>query len=288
VVALRPSDDARATGDVRNAVAHSPTSTTLGVDSFEPSAAPDTFEVQPVAPRVTTAPTTTAPTTTEPVLAPRPASQQSPPTTTRAPDIVAESDDQQLVARLLRVAGVYTNPGDSRATSALASTTEFGTPVVLPVVQQGGDWLRVELPTRPNNSLGWIRARDASLNTVHDRVDVDLTAHKLAWTRDGRVMLQTTVGIGASASPTPPGDFFVTDVLPSSPGSAYGDWIVALNAHSDAYTEFEGGDARIAIHGTNDPSSIGRSVSNGCVRAPPQALASLAAGLAPGTPVIVH
>jgi len=77
-------------------------------------------------------------------------------------------------------------------------------------------------------------------------------------------------------------------VLPYPSGSEYGAWVVALNGHSDAFTEFEGGDARIAIHGTNDPSSIGRASSNGCVRVTGDALALLANSLPPGTPVTIH
>jgi lipoprotein-anchoring transpeptidase ErfK/SrfK len=181
---------------------------------------------------------------------------------------------------------VYANPGDSRAVSALYATTEFGNPRILPVTQQGGAWLRVQLPTRPNGSQGWIHARDATLGTVADRVDVDLASRTLTWRRAGVVQLQAVVGIGAPDSPTPAGSFFVTDVLPGE-GPEYGAWIVALDAHSDVFTEFEGGDARIAIHGTDDPSSIGRSASSGCVRTDPRTLAALAGSLPPGTPVVV-
>jgi lipoprotein-anchoring transpeptidase ErfK/SrfK len=51
---------------------------------------------------------------------------------------------------------------------------------------------------------------------------------------------------------------------------------------------FEGGDPRIAIHGTNDPSSIGHPASNGCVRVDAGPLDELRAALMPGTPVVVH
>ena len=155
------------------------------------------------------------------------------------------------------------------------------------MTQQGGGWLRVQLPTRPNGSQGWIRARDASLGVVDDRVVVDLASRTLIWSRGGVVQLQATVGVGGPSSPTPTGVFFVTDVLPGE-GPEYGAFIVALNGHSDVFTEFEGGDASIAIHGTNDPSSIGAAASSGCVRADPHTLAVLAASLAAGTPVDIE
>ena len=101
-------------------------------------------------------------------------------------------------------------------------------------------------------------------------------------------MLTTTVGIGAHSSPTPTGSFFLTDVLPRDPAGSYGAWILALDGHSEAFTEFEGGDARIAIHGTDDPSSIGSSVSSGCVRVASGPLVTLAASLPLGTPVVIR
>ena len=277
------SPDAPASARASAVRPHADARPELAIESFEPADTPDTFDIKPVAPRLVppniTLPASSAPTreaTTSgsaPVAAPAP--------TTRAP-----AAPGQLVARLTtKTVYVYARPGDAQPVAALFSTTEFDNPRVLPVRQRGGDWLRVALPTRPNGSEGWIRARDATLDTVADKVVVDLAARTLTWTRNGEVQLHATVAIGAPASPTPTGSFFVTDVLPSS--GAYGDWVVALDAHSDTFTEFEGGDARIAIHGTNDPSSIGRAASSGCVRADAETLATLAAALPAGTPVDV-
>ena len=261
--------------------ATTPPTTTVPVESFAPADVPDTFDVRPIAPSVTMPPTTTV------APAAAPATRASP--TTQPQVAVAEAPaGTQLVARLVRTAGVYDQPGSTRATLAVAATTEFGTPRVLPVVQQGGDWLLVQLPTRPNGATGWIRASDAVLDTRADHVDVDLATRTLVWTRGGVVQLSAPVAIGAPASPTPPGAFFVTDVLRATPGGAYGAWLIALDAHSDAFTEFEGGDARIAIHGTNDPASIGNAASSGCVRVDDARLAVLAAALEPGTVVVVH
>jgi lipoprotein-anchoring transpeptidase ErfK/SrfK len=133
-----------------------------------------------------------------------------------------------------------------------------------------------------------VPASSVALSPVPDVIDVDLAAHRLTWGRTGALVLDAVVGVGSAASPTPTGTFFVTDVLPDDPNGPHGAWVLALNAHSDAFTEFEGGDARIAIHGTNDPSSIGRSVSSGCVRVDAETLATLAHAIALGTPVIIH
>jgi hypothetical protein len=196
------------------------------------------------------------------------------------PTRVARVDDSTIF--------VFQHAGDHDPWFALPGTTEFGNPRVLPVVALGGDWIHVLLPTRPNGSEGWVLKRQVTLSPVNDQVLVDLAARLVVWAHDGVVALETIGAIGSPASPTPVGQFFVTDVLPRSPGSAYGAWIVALDGHSDTFTEFDGGDARIAIHGTNDPSSIGEAVSSGCVRVAAEPLATLAAGLPLGTPVLIR
>ncbi|MCD6020371.1 MAG: L,D-transpeptidase catalytic domain, partial [Actinomycetia bacterium] len=45
---------------------------------------------------------------------------------------------------------------------------------------------------------------------------------------------------------------------------------------------------QLAIHGTNNPSSIGQSVSAGCIRVSETTLDRLLPLLEYGTPVIIH
>ena len=115
---------------------------------------------------------------------------------------------------------------------------------------------------------------------------MSLDARKLEWFHGATLVMQTPVGVGAPSSPTPPGEYYVTDILNSS--GAYGSWIVALNGHSDTYTDFAGGDARLAIHGTDDPSSIGAAASHGCVHLPNNLDTTLAGAVQPGTLVEVN
>ena len=185
------------------------------------------------------------------------------------------------------VIAVYANEADPQPATLLSATTEFGSPRVFLTTRLRGDWIEVVSLDRPNGARVWVRARDVTLQTVDDRVEVDLTARTLTWSRSGAVLLQTAVGVGSPATPTPTGTFFVTDVLAWNPLDGRGAWIVALNGHSDAYATFEGGDARIAIHGTDDASSIGGAQSNGCMRLAPGPLDQLRAGVALGTPVVV-
>jgi lipoprotein-anchoring transpeptidase ErfK/SrfK len=52
-------------------------------------------------------------------------------------------------------------------------------------------------------------------------------------------------------------------------------------------TEFNGGDGQVGMHGTNAPSSIGRPVSNGCIRLPNDVIRKVRAYLPLGTPIEV-
>jgi lipoprotein-anchoring transpeptidase ErfK/SrfK len=249
-----------------------------------PYVAPDW---QPLEPEPTTTPPPPSPspmpspTTT---LVPSPPSGEVAVASAPAPVPVPATVARVLVAQLR----VFVAPGDAKPNVTLASTTEWGNPRVLLATQLRGDWIQVLLPVRPNNAVGWVRSTDVALSTVADAVDVDLAARTLTWTRAGAVVLQTVVAVGAPSTWTPTGTFFVTDIFPDDPRGPHGAWVLALNAHSDAFTVFEGGDPRIAIHGTNDPSSIGRAASNGCVRVELEPLTALATSLQPGTPVTVH
>jgi lipoprotein-anchoring transpeptidase ErfK/SrfK len=230
-----------------------------------------------VAPPASDAPTPSTSPSTEPTVVPAAAA------TTRA------TPPDPVVARVVvGELAVYDTPGAPKPAHVLSATTEFRNPRVLLATQERDGWVQVMLPIRPNGSTGWVRASSVTLSTVPDVLDVDVAAHRLTWGRHGDVVLSVAAATGAPSSLTPLGTFFVTDVLPEDPGGAYGAWLLALDGHSDAFTEFDGGDARIAIHGTNDPSSIGRAASFGCVRVDADTLARLAAAIAPGTPVVIH
>jgi lipoprotein-anchoring transpeptidase ErfK/SrfK len=96
------------------------------------------------------------------------------------------------------------------------------------------------------------------------------------------------VGIGAPASPTPIGRFAVTDKLAGASYSpSYGCCIVALSGEQTHLPAGWHGGARIAIHGTNVPSSIGEAVSAGCVHAADSDLRYLMGHVPLGTPVTI-
>jgi len=152
---------------------------------------------------------------------------------------------------------------------------------------QGGPWLKVDLPVRPNGSTGWIKSDSVNLTVDYWRVLVELGAHRITVWNGDDVVHTEPVGVGTAASPTPPGEYFITDALtvPSFQRSAYGPYAFGISAHSDVYTTFGGGDGTIGIHGTGDPSSLGKDASHGCIRLSNDGITGLVHTVPLGTPV---
>ncbi|MET0511369.1 MAG: L,D-transpeptidase [Thermoleophilaceae bacterium] len=181
-------------------------------------------------------------------------------------------------------------PGGPRAIQ-VGAETEFGSPRVLAVAAQRGDWLGLVTSERPNNELAWVRRGNLSLTLRRTRfsLHVDLSAHTLTLRRGGRRVHRMSVAVGRPGSDTPTGRFAVTDKLPGSRfGPYYGCCILALTGHQpNLPSGWTGGD-RLAIHGTDAPSSIGAASSAGCLRASDEDLRVLMATVPLGTQVSIH
>jgi lipoprotein-anchoring transpeptidase ErfK/SrfK len=147
------------------------------------------------------------------------------------------------------------------------------------------------VPGRPTGTKAWLLldGSGAELRPVTTAVEVDLDARTLTLYDGDAVVLTTPIAIGAPDSPTPEGEFYVTDKLQDpDPDGAYGPFALGLSGRSEVLTDFAGGDGQIGIHGTNDPSSIGQDVSHGCVRVPNEVITRLNELLPLGTPVVVR
>jgi lipoprotein-anchoring transpeptidase ErfK/SrfK len=173
----------------------------------------------------------------------------------------------------------------------LGAETEFGSPTTLAVTTQRGRWLGVVTTHLPNGRLGWVDPQESRVrtSTTRVRIVIDLSARRLLVRRGVEVLRRMTVAIGRPGSPTPVGRFAVTDKLPGSRyGSYYGCCILALSAHQPSLPPGWTGGDRIAVHGTNDPSSIGGAVSAGCPRASAEDMRFLMRAVPLGAPVIVR
>jgi L,D-transpeptidase-like protein len=152
----------------------------------------------------------------------------------------------------------------------------------------GGAWLQVVLPWRPNGRTGWIR-RPAHRMATSISIQVDLSERRLALDRRGRTMAAFPAGVGAAQSPTPQGRFSVTDlVLTGDPQGPFGWFALGLSGHQPTLPPGWSGGDQLAIHGTNNPTSIGAAVSAGCVHVSSHALATLRRWAVLGTPVLVR
>lgn len=80
------------------------------------------------------------------------------------------------------------------------------------------------------------------------------------------------VAVGKPLTPTPKGSFIIINKA-MNPGGPYGTrWMGLSKPH-------------IGIHGTNNPASIGKAVSNGCIRMHNQNVEALFKLVKIGTPV---
>jgi lipoprotein-anchoring transpeptidase ErfK/SrfK len=149
-------------------------------------------------------------------------------------------------------------------------------------------WFHVDLPIRPNGATGWVHAWTVRKAAVHSRITVDLSQRRVRLYRNGKLVLSTHAAIGSSATPTPLGRYYVNQrLIPSDPSGPFGPGAVGISAFSPVLTGWTQG-GPIAIHGTNEPWSIGHAVSNGCIRIPNAALKKLFPVALSGTPVLIH
>jgi lipoprotein-anchoring transpeptidase ErfK/SrfK len=212
------------------------------------------------------------------VAAPSPAQRPAPPAVSGT-----------LIATL-REATPFSAVAGGPPVGVLPAANPFGTPEVLVLVgpPTAAGWARVELPIRPNGSVGWIRTAGVALTETSYQVLVSLSAHTLTVTEGGRIVLTAPAAVGKPSTPTPPAHTYLWELIrPDDPQGAYGPYIFGLALFSNAYAVFNGGDAQIGIHGQDEPWSVGHSVSNGCIRLGNDVITRLAGLLPLGTPVTI-
>jgi lipoprotein-anchoring transpeptidase ErfK/SrfK len=146
----------------------------------------------------------------------------------------------------------------------------------------------VQIPKRPNGVRAWVPAGQVAVAKVRTRILVDLSEKRVTLYRSGRRVLTATAAIGSAATPTPTGSFYVNQrLIPTDPSGPFGPGAVGISAFSDVLTGWTQG-GPIAIHGTNAPWSIGKAVSNGCIRLPNATLKRVFAQALSGTPVLIR
>ena len=166
----------------------------------------------------------------------------------------------------------------------------YGYPMTMPIVQeaQGGEWLRIMMPERPNGLTAWVKADTVTRSTSPWRMVLKLSETRVFVYKDGNEVWNAPVGIGRDNTRTPTGSYFVAVI--SKPGpTGYGPIVLDLNAHSEDIESWQGsGDAITSFHGPFGAEGLiragGGKVSNGCIRMLPEDQIKMD-GIALGSPV---
>ena len=190
---------------------------------------------------------------------------------------------------------VFDAPGAAAPARTLSHPQPSGAPLVFLVREEQPAWLKVLLPVRPNGSQGWIRRSEVKLYRHDYRILVELAAHQITVFKGNQVFLREPIGVGTRDTPTPGGLYYTKELIEPTdergryiPQGPYGTYAYGLSGFSNVLTSFAGGDGVIGIHGTNDPSAIGRDVSAGCIRMSNAGITRLAKVLPLGVPVEIR
>ena len=167
--------------------------------------------------------------------------------------------------------------------------TALGSQTWLLIVRHRGHVGWALVPGDPRSHLARVDLRRLELRWTSVEVEVDVSSLTISVKDGARTLGTFPVAAGMPTSPTPRGRFSVTDRVNFQSGGPYGDFALGLSAHQTAGLPdgWTGGD-QVAIHGTDNPSSIGAYASLGCVRVGTAALRLLQKTVPLGAPVVVH
>lgn len=224
-----------------------------------------------------------------------PAEDEAPPWTLEPPSTPPSPPDadqvRYLVVEVERGLGITTRPGAGRAVGIMPAGSRFYDQPMLAWVHRvtpDGSYGLVDVPYTARRASGWIDLRGLERSWTRVRVEADLSEHRITVWRGDAVLFRAPAATGAAASPTPTGRYFVTDHVRFAAGGSLGTFAFGISGiQPNLPAGWTGGD-QLAIHGTNAPSTIGRSASAGCFRVSERILDRLRPLLRLGTPVVVH
>ncbi|MGH3902138.1 MAG: L,D-transpeptidase [Pseudonocardiaceae bacterium] len=163
---------------------------------------------------------------------------------------------------------VYAAPGG--APIARIGSQQLGD-TWLPVIGRQPGWVQVMLPSRPNNSTGWVTDDALDRAVTPYLIRVHLRSLTMELFRGDRRLGEWPVGIGKKSAPTPVGRTFLLGSF-VDPKQNYSPVILPLGTHSPTLDSFGGGPGTVAIHTWPTADVFGTRSSDGCIRVPPDAL----------------
>ena len=106
-------------------------------------------------------------------------------------------------------------------------------------------------------------------------IDVSVSQHQLKLFDGNRLIKAYPIAVGKILSPTPSGTYTIINKQ-HNPGGPFGVlWMGLSKPH-------------YGIHGTNNPASIGKNVSHGCIRMFNHDVLELSSRVPVGTGVFIH
>lgn len=106
-------------------------------------------------------------------------------------------------------------------------------------------------------------------------IDVSTSQHRLRLFDDNKLIKSYPIAVGRIVTPTPPGTYTIINKQ-NNPGGPFGVlWMGLSKPH-------------YGIHGTNNPASIGKNVSHGCIRMHNHDVLDLSSRVSVGTTVKIH
>lgn len=112
-------------------------------------------------------------------------------------------------------------------------------------------------------------------SSIPYRIVVSVNKKRLSLYHNNKLMKIYPIAVGRMVTATPMGDFVIVN-RQYNPGGPFG--VLWMSLSKQGY----------GIHGTNDPSSIGKAVSHGCIRMYNRDVVQLADTVPNGTRVIIQ
>ncbi|MBM7649122.1 lipoprotein-anchoring transpeptidase ErfK/SrfK [Bacillus ectoiniformans] len=142
--------------------------------------------------------------------------------------------------------------------------------------------LNVLISANPNINPNRIRVGERiyipgipAAETIPYSIIISLSKRTLTLLYNGQVRKVYPIAVGKMLTQTPLGEYVIINKAPN-PGGPFGTMWMSLSKKS------------YGIHGTDNPSSIGQSVSKGCVRMFNKDVEELARTIPIGTPVSIR
>lgn len=192
--------------------------------------------------------------------------------------LVATANDNVIVAR-------RTPDPKGAVVANISHHNLIGQETPFLVVSSTVGWYQVLLPVKPNGTRGWVSADQVRISSTNDFLLATLSSFRLEHYVSGKLTESFPMAIGAPATPTPTGMFYLW-AIQTDPGPPYDPVIFALSAFSPTLANWPDG-AIVGVHGWSDTSVEGKAVSSGCMRLRPSDASHLQGELTLGVPIEV-